>query len=81
MHQNMLDFKEDGVQSFLVKLLKSKLGIVSWRPSKTLSKSESIPHTLLSLNIWSCKIQDWVIEATKAYEVTYNAEYKLNPQT
>jgi hypothetical protein len=68
-----------GTMSLRAKLLKSQVGFVSWRPSKALPESQSIPHTPLSLNIRSCKTQDWVLEATKTYEVASTAEYKPYP--
>jgi hypothetical protein len=37
--------------SLLAKLLKLKVWIMSWKSSKALSKSESISHTPLSLNM------------------------------
>jgi hypothetical protein len=45
------------------------------------TKLESIPYTLLSLNIWSFDTQDWTLEATKAYEVASLVEYIPNPPT
>jgi hypothetical protein len=75
--QNMLGFR--GMVSLLAKLLMSQVGIILRRPSKALSKLESIPYTLLSLNKWFCKIQDWVLEATKTYEVASTVEYKPYP--
>jgi len=68
-----------GTMSLLVKLLTSKFGIVPRRPSKALSKSESMPHNSRSLKIWSCNTQDCVLEVTKAYEEAFNVGYKPNP--
>jgi len=75
----MLCFRRDIVLAS--KTAKVKIWHRTTKTIKNTVEIRVIPLILVSLNIWSCNIQNWEMEGTKVCTEASIAEYKPNPPT